>query len=184
MGDRSSTALHGSSGGGGGAMFPPRGGGGGRGGGDDNSNGFDPAKSLVALYDSYQRLLTSSPLTTKSISAGLLTLLGDVIAQHLEVSVYEDLAMGLKFPAFVPNACVSNNPPPLSLFNWLRQSRVEGYHDWNFVRMGAFTLAGTAFVGPFVHLWYEVLWAAGRRLEARGVVSWGKTLAQVRKSGT
>ena len=97
---------------------------------------------MVELYASYQELLKNSPLITKSVSSGILTLVGDVIAQWLE-------------------------------------SRVEGYCEWNLVRMAAFTVAGTFFVGPFVHYWYEVLWAMGRRLDARGFGRWTKTLTQV-----
>ncbi|GMH99997.1 hypothetical protein TrST_g6182 [Triparma strigata] len=127
-------------GGGGGIQFPPRGGGGGGGdGGRDNEGGNN---KVVELYASYQELLKNSPLITKSVSSGILTLVGDVIAQWLE-------------------------------------SRVEGYCEWNLVRMAAFTVAGTLFVGPFVHYWYEVLWAMGRRLDARGFGRWTKTLTQV-----
>jgi hypothetical protein len=110
--------------------MPPRGGGGGDGDGD-GSSGDDKVLGLTAraLYSRYQGLLSRAPLVTKSVSAGLITLLGDVIAQWLE-------------------------------------SRIEGYYGWNVVRMAAFTVAGGFFVGPFVHYWYEVLWAVGRRLPA------------------
>jgi hypothetical protein len=110
--------------------MPPRGG---DGDGDEGGGASDDEKvvglSAKALYSRYQVLLSRSPLVTKSVSAGLITLLGDVIAQWLE-------------------------------------SRIEGYHTWNIVRMAAFTVAGGFFVGPFVHYWYEVLWAVGRRLPA------------------
>jgi len=127
--------------------FPPRGGGGsgsgsGSGSGGDGSSSGPVYSALVTAYARYQHLLNTRPLSTKSISAGVLTLVGDVIAQYLE-------------------------------------SRVEGYASWDFARMAAFTVAGTMFVGPFVHRWYEVLWAMGRRLEGRGWSGNAKTLAQV-----
>ena len=140
------TCDHGGDGGGGGLRYPPRGGGGSGGGGagDGSPSSLPLSSALLSLYARYQHLLTTSPLYTKSISAGILTLLGDVIAQSLE-------------------------------------SRVEGYATWDYPRMAAFTVSGGFFVGPFVHRWYEVLWAVGRRLEGRGWGKNAKTLAQVRE---
>ncbi|GMI00055.1 hypothetical protein TrLO_g11755 [Triparma laevis f. longispina] len=132
--------LTGGGGRGSGIIFPPRGGGGG--GGDDDDRDSTPSNKLIQLYASYQSLLKTSPLLTKSISSGLLTLIGDLLAQHLE-------------------------------------SRIEGYTEWNLTRMAAFTVAGTFFVGPFVHYWYEVLWAIGRKLDAQNIKPLTKTLTLV-----
>jgi len=74
-----------------GIRFPPRGGGGGGGGdnegsqgGNSNSDGMDLIPPFVLLYKQYQSLLSRSPLVTKSITAGIITLIGDLIAQYLE----------------------------------------------------------------------------------------------------
>jgi len=37
----------------------------------------------------------------------------------------------------------------------------------NLARLSGFTIAGTIFSGPFVHLWYEFLWKIGRWQERR-----------------
>jgi len=73
------------SGGGGGITFPPRGGGG-EGSGGEGGDG-DDGKLLTAAvhaYRRYQGMLASRPLVTKSVSAGLITLFGDLLAQALE----------------------------------------------------------------------------------------------------
>lgn len=98
-----------------------------------------PPPSLLSRYES---LLSSSPLLTKSITAGFITAFGDVLSQLLEAHLA---------PSKIP---------------------------FSLVRLGAFLLAGTFFIGPFMTYWFEVLWSIGRRLPK----SWSKrsvTLTQV-----
>ncbi|GMI25115.1 hypothetical protein TeGR_g3930 [Tetraparma gracilis] len=94
------------------------------------------------MLSRYESLLSSSPLLTKSITAGFITAFGDVLSQLLEAHLA---------PSKIP---------------------------FSLVRLGAFLLAGTFFIGPFMTYWFEVLWSIGRRLPK----SWSKrsvTLTQV-----
>jgi protein Mpv17 len=94
------------------------------------------------LYSRYMDLLDRRPFLTQSISAGIISALGDVLSQWIE----------LKHTS-------------LSL-NW--------------VRLIAFWVCGTLYVGPFVHLWYNQLWKMGRWMERKYQTSKRiQTLSQV-----
>lgn len=98
---------------------------------------------LQRLNASYMKLLGNYPCRTKSLTAGIVTAIGDVIAQSIEARV-----AGVKL-------CV------------------------DIVRLWSFTIAGTIYVGPFVHYIYEMLWVIGRKLEDMGVTKTWRTMAQV-----
>ncbi len=122
------------SGGGGGG-----GGGGGNGDGQSNNGGGGSPGSLVlvaalgtfkSLWGQYAELLESKPVMTKAITAGLIALFGDVLAQ-----VFEYKLLCRRLPA-------GEEAPPLQL---------------NFLRCLAVTIEGIAITGPGLHYLYTAL---------------------------
>ena len=97
----------------------------------------------------YQTLLERRPVLTKSVTAGVITAIGDVLAQDLERRAA--LAAAARAAAVGSSALVVASPSSLL----------------DLQRLFAFTLAGSFFVGPFVHYWYELLWSIRRRLTLR-----------------
>lgn len=92
----------------------------------------------------YQSLLERRPVLTKSVTAGVITAIGDILAQGIEL---RSKSLPLSFSSVPPSPPSPGVGAPLDL-----------------QRLFAFTLAGACFVGPFVHFWYELLWAIRRRL--------------------
>jgi protein Mpv17 len=94
------------------------------------------------LYSRYMDLLDRRPFVTQSISAGIISALGDVLSQ------------------------------------WIELKRISLSLNW--VRLIAFWICGTLYVGPFIHLWYNQLWKMGRWMERKYQTSKRiQTLAQV-----
>ena len=126
-------------GGGGGGIISGGGGGGGGGGegGEGNSNRGPGSLLLVAalgtfksLWGQYAELLESKPVTTKAITAGLIALFGDVLAQLFEYKLScRRLAEG-------------EEAPPMKL---------------NFLRCLAVTIEGIIITGPGLHYLYTAL---------------------------
>uniref|UniRef100_A0A7S2NZL3 Peroxisomal membrane protein MPV17 n=1 Tax=Leptocylindrus danicus TaxID=163516 RepID=A0A7S2NZL3_9STRA len=116
-------------------------------GGEHGKNRLDRIRGggyqVQNLNASYMKLLEDYPCKTKSITAGVVTAIGDVIAQSIE-------------------------------------ARVAGVRtSFDILRLLSFTVAGTVYVGPFVHYIYEVLWMIGRKLERMGVTKTWRTITQV-----
>ena len=100
---------------------------------DYNHRNEEMAKAILQNpLQSYLKATEESPYLTKSITAAVVTSLGDILAQYLE--------------ATNGNAMMSN----LSSFSL----------DW--MRLEVFFLCGLLYVGPYVHWWYERLESIGK----------------------
>jgi hypothetical protein len=123
-------------GGGGGGGWGGQGGQGSSGGSGKNGNGGGAVVLVAALstfkslWGQYAELLESKPVVTKAITAGLIALVGDVLAQLFEHKLTcRRLAEG-------------EEPPPLTL---------------HLLRCLAVTVEGVAITGPGLHYLYSTL---------------------------
>mmetsp|Transcript_34225 Transcript_34225/g.51093 ORF Transcript_34225/g.51093 Transcript_34225/m.51093 type:complete len:360 (-) Transcript_34225:119-1198(-) len=92
-------------------------------------------------YKSYMTLLQTKPFLTKSITCGIISVIGDVFAQMLEQQ----------------GGGGGGTATTTIIMNWKRLS--------------SFFISGTIFVGPFLCIWYDVLWQIGEFLDGRFLLS-------------
>lgn len=104
--------------------------------GNGNGNGDANSRSFFSFFEWYSKKLDSHPITTKCISAGLLSSIGSILAQMIEHRQEEQ------------DKADSNNTKNLS-----RQKPFE----IDLAQVSRFAFLNVVFVAPVLHHWYNII---------------------------
>lgn len=97
----------------------------------ENSNSSDRASFLSLCLKWYSEKLDKYPITTKSISSGIISGFGDLICQSMTEPTTTTTSNSSKF-----------------LLSW---------DNWDSMRTCRFATLGTLWIGPVLHYWYGFL---------------------------
>jgi len=108
-----------------------------------------------SLLSKYDELCKKKPLITKSVTAAVVTALGNVLSQVIKGAVSKNHAAAVAVATGIPTGNAAGALASTAAITI------------NYGQVAAFTLTGLIYVGPFYHYWYEQLWKIGTWLDAK-----------------